>query len=59
VDGQRVFVRGDIEFRYRADEHVRSFWMDIYYGGKQTAHRTMTLQIDELVLATARVGCTL
>jgi hypothetical protein len=33
--------------------------MDIYYGGKQTAHRTMTLQIDELVLATARVGCTL
>ena len=60
LDGTRRFSRTGMAFRRAGEENIgiREMWLDIYYGGKQPATRTLDLVIDEVAVSTTgRVGC--
>lgn len=59
VDGQQAYSRSNFKFR-RSNESaldIKSFWWDIYYGGKPTSPVRNEIQFDSLALASERIGC--
>lgn len=59
VDGKEALDRRDFRFR-RSNEtqlHVKSMWMEVFYGGSGTSPRDNDLWLDSLALAPHRIGC--
>ena len=59
IDSKLALYEDDFTFLGSGDggRGVRSFWFDVYYGGDNTAPTSLSFDFDELVLATARIGC--
>ena len=59
VDGTPALDFSGLEFR-RPDESaisIKSFWFDVYYGGKQLSDHDLGMTFDEVAVDTHRVGC--
>lgn len=56
VDGRLVFERSGLRFRDSNELGIESVWMNVYHGGTRPASRTMTLYIDNLVVARRYIG---
>ena len=59
VNGEEAFSRDDLRFR-RADEtgvKVDSFWFDVYFGGREPASTSLSIDFDSLSFGAERLGC--
>lgn len=59
VDGEAAFTRDELRFR-RADEtgvKVDSFWFDVYFGGREPAGASLSIDFDSLAFGAERLGC--
>ncbi len=59
VNGEEAFSRDDLRFR-RADEtgvNVDSFWFDVYFGGREPASTSLSIDFDSLSFGAERLGC--
>jgi|FLYL01.1.fsa_nt_gi hypothetical protein len=57
VDGEEAFSRTDISFRRDGRLKVRSFWFDVYYGGKASSPERNRIEFDSFAWGPDRVGC--
>lgn len=56
VDGKPVFVRRGLRLRDTPAIGIENVWFNLYMGGTQTALRDMSIQIAQVVVATAYIG---
>jgi hypothetical protein len=59
VDGELAFSKDDIAFRRSHEDwvNVRSFWFNVYYGGKSPTTVRNEIHFDSLALGAEKVGC--
>lgn len=56
VDGKIAYENNQLEYRKTSDLKIEKVWMNVYHGGKTTAHKDLSLFIDNVVVATEYIG---
>jgi len=57
IDGELALERMGVRVRETDSIRIESVWLNIYYGGTQVAPRDMNVYVDQVVIATQRIGC--
>lgn len=56
IDGRLAYERTNLRFRDTSALKIEQLWLNVYHGGTTSAHKEMSLYIDNLVIAREYIG---